>query len=315
LLLAIDGGGTKTIACLAWAGAAEPIELARGLAGPSNAQAVGWETARTNIQQAVERAFQAANLPRRIAACACLAIAGAGRPDDRQRLQQWAEHVRLAEQITVTHDALAVLAAASSDRVGIALISGTGSIAFGRNRRGETARAGGWGHLIGDEGSGWCIARQALCAVARALDDRGPPTGLTAALFQSLDAGTPPQFLQKVYQFQNDRVRLAQLTPAVEAVAADGDAVALEILETAADDLAAMVSVLTVRLPLGREDRILALSGGTLIHGSILRTNLLRQLERLAYPPSRIVLVPAPVLGALAIAHARVTHGETDATS
>jgi len=315
LLLAIDGGGTKTVACLAWAGAAEPIELARGLAGPSNAQVVGWETARTNIEQAVERAFQAANLPRRIAATACLAIAGAGRPDDRQRLQQWAEHVRLAERVIVTHDALAVLAAASPDNVGIALTSGTGSIAFGRNRRDETARAGGWGHLIGDEGSGWFIARQALCAVARALDDRGPPTGLTAALFQTLDAETPPRFLQKVYQFQEDRVHLAQLAPLVEAVAADGDAVAREILETAANELAELVRVMTVRLPLEREDRILALSGGTLIRGSILRTNLLRQLERLPCPPSRIVLVPAPVLGALAIAHARLVHGETNATS
>ena len=306
LLLAVDGGGTKTVVCLALPGTAAPIELARGLAGPSNVQAVGWETARTNIERAVERAFQAANLPKHTVAIACLAIAGAGRPDDCQRLQRWAEQVGLAERVIVTHDALAVLAAAGKNSVGIALISGTGSIAFGCNRQGETARAGGWGHLIGDEGSGWSIARQALCAAARAFDGRGPATKLTVALLRALDAETPQQLLQKVYQSQDDRVKLAQLAPVIEAVAADGDEVACGILETAASELAAMVNALTARLPLEPNDRVLALAGGTLIHGRILRDSLIGQLENSACPPSRIVLVPDPVLGALSIARSCV---------
>jgi N-acetylglucosamine kinase-like BadF-type ATPase len=117
---------------------------------------------------------------------------------------------------------------------------------------------------------------------------------------------TPQQLLQKVYQSQDDRVKLAQLASVVEAVAAEGDAVACGILETAASELATMVNALTARLPLEPNDRVLALAGGTLIHGRILRDSLLRQLESSACPPSRIVLVPDPVLGALVIARSWV---------
>src|SRR5205085_1278058 len=70
------------------------------------------------------------------------------------------------------------------DAPGIVIIAGTGSIVYGRNQRGEAARAGGWGHLIGDEGSGYWIGREALAAVMRAEDGRGPSTRMTADILE-----------------------------------------------------------------------------------------------------------------------------------
>jgi N-acetylmuramic acid 6-phosphate etherase len=302
LVLAVDGGGTKTVACLALQDDDTSSHLARGLAGPSNPQAVGWDVARTNLQQAIAHAFQAANLTSGTVAAACLAIAGAGRPEDRQRLEHWAERNKLAERTAVTHDAMAVLAAGHADAIGVALVSGTGSIAFGRDRQGTTQRSGGWGHLIGDEGSGWTIARQSLRAAARAFDGRGPATQLTDALLRALDVATAQQLLQKVYQHQADRVLLARLTPIVQQVADRGDPVACEILETAAADLAVMYEALLARLPLEADDRILALAGGTLVHGHLVRKRLMSRLEQSAHPPHRMELVDDPVRGALVIA-------------
>ncbi len=300
LLLAVDGGGSKTVACLASREAEGVVPLGRGTAGPSNPQAVGWDVARTNLQRAITAAFQAASLAPGSVASVCLAVSGAGRPEDQQRLEQWAEREKLAQRTLVTHDAMAVLAAANPRAVGIALISGTGSIAFGRNCQGDTGRSGGWGHLIGDEGSGWAIARQALSAAARAFDDRGPKTELTTALCEALDVQSPEELLRKVYQHQLDRVLLARLTPVVQQVAAGGDAIAMEILDTAAADLAAMVHCLLDRLKLDPATSVLALAGGTLIHGDLLRRRFLSRLNPTWAPC--VVPVPDPVLGALALA-------------
>ncbi len=303
LLLAVDGGGTKTVACLASREAGGVIELARGTAGPSNPQAVGWDVARTNLDRAISAAFQAAALTPGRVASACLAIAGAGRPEDQQRLEQWAHREKLAHRTLVTHDAMAVLAAADPQAVGIALISGTGSIAFGRNRQGDTGRSGGWGHLIGDEGSGWSIARQALAAAARAFDGRGPKTELTTALCEALDVHSPEQLLRKVYQHQTDRVLLARLTPVVQQVATGGDAVATGILDTAAADLAAMVHSLLERLKLDPTTSVLAMAGGTLIHSDGLRQRFLSRLSLASAPFQRVVSVADPVWGAAALAY------------
>ncbi|MCH5373414.1 MAG: hypothetical protein JJ992_05525 [Planctomycetes bacterium] len=295
------------MACLASQGVGPQAVLARGLAGPSNPHAVGWKTACENLDCAIDRAFYAAGLQRGEVTVACLSIAGVGRSDEQQRMEQWAGRVRLARRVMVTHDASAVLASADPRGVGVALISGTGSIAFGRNGSGQTVRAGGWGHLFGDEGSGWCIAREALRAAAKASDGRGPETKLTDALLRATGAGSPQQLLQWVYQRQTDRVGLAGLSAIVQAVADAGDAVAHEILRAAARELAQMYHAIVERLPLAAEDRVLALAGGTLVHGRILRETLLAEIHAAAIRPARVVIVDEPVHGALAIARAQVT--------
>src|SRR5206468_5667535 len=110
----------------------------------------------------------------------CLGIAGVDRQHEADTITAIMRRIGLRSRVLVVNDALIALVAGARDDPGIVIISGTGSIVYGRNLRGEAARAGGWGHMIGDEGSGYWIGREALAAVMRAADGRGPGTRLTA---------------------------------------------------------------------------------------------------------------------------------------
>jgi N-acetylmuramic acid 6-phosphate etherase len=193
LFLGIDGGGTHTVALLAvrkpGAGPAGWALLGRGTTGPSNRQAVGTEQALEALDEAVSAAFLAAGVPRGPVAGACLGLAGADRPDDQAVLHEWADRVRLAGRVEVTSDAAILLAAGTPDGSGLVLIAGTGSIAFGRTADGRRARAGGWGYLLGDEGSAYALVMSGLQAVARAADGRGPATALTERFLKRFGLG------------------------------------------------------------------------------------------------------------------------------
>ncbi|MEO7003328.1 MAG: BadF/BadG/BcrA/BcrD ATPase family protein [Ktedonobacterales bacterium] len=174
LYLGLDGGGTKTLAVVVDATGAE---RGRAVAGSANHQAVGVARAVAHIRMAVAGALaQAGVVAPDQAPCVAgwLGIAGLDGPADHDLLLP---HLRaLADSVHLTNDAELPLAALP-DGAGVALVAGTGSIALGRNAQGRFARAGGWGHLLGDEGSGYDIGRQALQAVVRAADGRARLAG------------------------------------------------------------------------------------------------------------------------------------------
>src|SRR5690606_9669756 len=174
----VDGGGSGTRAWLVPTDSDNTVPVGVGEAATSNPQSVGWAAALGNIDLAVRRAFRGAAVERGPVDAVCLAIAGTGREVDRQRLQRWAEQQRLAEKVITTHDADPILTAGTSEGIGLALICGTGSFAYGKNAAGETARAGGWGHVLGDEGSGYAIAVAGLRAAVHAHEGTGPATRL-----------------------------------------------------------------------------------------------------------------------------------------
>lgn len=302
-LLGVDGGGSKTLVWLTDPTTDEPCGV--GEAGPANPNAVGWHAALANIDLAIDRAHLAAGVPRESAAGACLAVAGTGRDADRKRLQTWAGQRRIAERIVVTHDADPVLAAGTSGRVGVAIISGTGSLAFGRNLAGETARAGGWGTLLGDGGSGYAIARSGLEAVVRAEDGRGPATELTSAMLQALDCSGPMELRAVLSSDGFDSRRLASLAPLVLRTAVAGDQAAGLIAESAACELAALVETVARELHLagGLE---LAMSGGVLVHFEELRERMLKQIAAAGLNVSRLEVVEKPVQGTIEVARAIV---------
>jgi N-acetylglucosamine kinase-like BadF-type ATPase len=130
-IIGVDGGGTKTVAWIA------PLDddmnsvvLGRGQSGPGNPRAVGFEVAQANIAAAIEAAFADAKLPSQTAATACFGLAGAGRAIEQQRIVAWGQQRGIARSVAVTGDAEPILAAASPDNCGIALICGTGSLAW-----------------------------------------------------------------------------------------------------------------------------------------------------------------------------------------
>jgi N-acetylglucosamine kinase-like BadF-type ATPase len=302
LVLGVDGGGTKTVAWLA--SRDEMLEeppLGEGVAGPGNPRAVGFSAAQSEILRAVQLAFESAGEPVRSVAAACLALAGAGRAAEQEAILRWAASVGLAERVMVTDDAEPVLAAGVRERWGIALLCGTGSLAWGRNLRGEVGRVGGWGYLLGDEGSGYQLACQGLRAALRAADGRGEATSLMPLLLHELGAASPEQLVERVYGGPMPRRELAALAKVVLA-AAEHDGPAQRIVEEGAAALAEMVAALVRRLALVPGDYPLAMAGGLLIHHGGYRERVLDELARRQVPPGTIALVHQPVRGAVALA-------------
>ena len=302
LVLGIDGGGSKTTAWLALTESSRGEPLGRGTSGPSNPQSVGWDVATRNLDRAVIAAFADAGREPAIVASACVALAGGDREYERGRLTEWAEQRRLARRFHATHDAAPLLAAGTPDGTGIAVIAGTGSLAFGRNSAGQTARAGGWGHLFGDEGSGYAMALAGLTAVAKSLDGRGESTQLRDGILQELNITDPSDLISTVYPHRDDRTWLASLAKPVLAAAAAGDAVARRIVTQAAEDLAAMVEALARTLDLAAGDFPLALGGGILIHFDLVQQLLLKSLVDHGLNPAPVKTVAEPVAGAVLLA-------------
>jgi len=301
-VLGVDGGGTKTtawLACRDFAPTVEPLGI--GVAGPGNPRAVGFDTAQSNIAAAVTAAFQAAGIPASSVASACFGLAGAGRPGEQQVIRDWAIEVGIATSVRVTHDADIILAAGCPIGPGIALISGTGSLAWGRNTSAETARAGGWGYLLGDEGSGYAIALEGLRAVVRAADGRGAETVLRDVFLKLLDARCPADLVEKVYDPQLTRRQLADLSRVVFD-AAPIDETARGIVRTAAAALAGLVATLAARLELPNQAFDLVCAGGVIVHQPLLQAELDDHLRMNGIVPGRCHYVVEPVSGAVALA-------------
>jgi N-acetylmuramic acid 6-phosphate etherase len=306
LFLGIDGGGSHTVVVLARVtdSAQESTRLGRGEAGPSNLQAVGVAAALAALDDALNRAFADARLARCPVAAACLGLAGAGRTEDQAIIRQWAERVRLADTVLVDNDTSLLLAAGTPENWGAALVAGTGSMALARDCAGQTARAGGWGHLLGDEGSGYALAVEALRAIAQAADGRGPATDLTQRFLGALHLKEPQELITTVYRGGLDRAALAALAPLVFEAAAAGDDVADAIVSRGAEQLAAAVAAAARHADVHEDPLPLALAGGVLLASADYRDRVLRCLESQGIRPDPVALVTEPAEGALRMAMA-----------
>jgi N-acetylmuramic acid 6-phosphate etherase len=301
LVLGFDGGGTRTIALLASRrGDGEWKLLGRGESGPSNRQAVGTPAALAALDAAADQAFAAAGQKRGPVRAACLGLAGAGRPKDQEIIREWAARTKLAARVDVIEDAALLLAAGTPEGWGVAVVAGTGSMAFARSADGRTARAGGWGPLLGDEGSGYAIALAGLRAAARAADGRAAATPLTDRLLAACGLTRPDELVGVVYR-GGDRATLAALAPVVLEAADSGDAVAREIVSTAAAELAAAAAAAARSLGLGAQFPI-ALAGGLLASCTGYRTRFLAAVAERGLQADPVTIVTEPAEGAVRLA-------------
>jgi N-acetylmuramic acid 6-phosphate etherase len=300
VLLGIDGGGTHTVALLA---TPDGQILGRGVAGPSNLHSAGTDRALHALDQAIAAAFAAAGLPEQPVQSACLGLAGADREAEQATLRAWSTRRKLCDCLQLTTDAALVLAAGTSDNWGLALVAGTGSIAVGRAPDGCTARAGGWGYLIGDEGSGYRITLAALQAVARAADGRGPATSLTSTFLKRLHLQEPKNLVTVIYSAGWDRAALAGLAPLVFEEADGDDEVARAILDDAARQLAETGAAVVRQLGL-HAILPLAMAGGCLLASLGYRNRVVTALQRLGISCQPVKEVPEPAVGAVTLAKA-----------
>ena len=303
LVIGIDGGASNTVALLAEA--ASGRVLGRGSGGPSNIQAVGESAALRELNLAVGAAFKAAGLPRGSVAAAALGLAGIDL-DGTDVIRGWASLVNLAPKLSVANDATLLFAAGTPDGWGLAVIAGTGSIAFTLDPHGKTARAGGWGYLMGDEGSAFRLGLLGLRAACRAADNIGPPTKLLPALLAKLGTKDPRDFIPAVYRGKWDKAAIAGLAPVVLELATADDA-AQSIFETETLELARTAAGAVANGGLPRDGLPVALTGGLVLRSEAFRERFLANLRTCGVNPGPVGLVEDPALGAVVMARKLIT--------
>ena len=294
VFLGIDGGGSKTT-CLV--GDADRV-LGSAAGTGSNPIRVGEAQARQTLHSVIRQACAAASVPPAQLARTCIGMAGAARPEIEKLVREILAQV-VDGEIEVAGDMVIALEGALRGAPGAVVIAGTGSIAYGRNARGETARAGGWGFAISDEGSGHWIGQAAVAAAMRA-HDLGESSILISSVMNTWHLGSREDVVRAANAMPAPD--FAGLFPLVLAAAADGDALAREILTRAATELAQLAAIVSGRLWRGHQAFQVAMVGGVFQNSPLLRqvfTNSLRS----QYPQATIVQATAePAEGALSLA-------------
>ncbi|MGO8948146.1 MAG: N-acetylglucosamine kinase [Ktedonobacterales bacterium] len=288
--LGIDGGGSKTVAVIV---DAEGNRHAQSQAGSANHHAVGLKTALANLHRAACSAADSAGCSLPLTA-SWIGIAGLDNAADHEILLP---HLySLATGIRLTNDAELVLSVLDHT-VGVALIAGTGAIAVGRDGSGNYKRASGWGHILGDEGSGYDIGRQALQAAVRALDGRGEPTALAEAVMDYWKLRGPDDLLSLVYH-RADKAEIARLSPLVFEIAqSKKDTIARRIIQRAARELALTALTVGNALDFAEGDMPLALGGSLLLFEADYRDQAVRSISR-RRAVSTVALATDPALSA-----------------
>ncbi|WP_134686510.1 N-acetylglucosamine kinase [Brevibacillus migulae] len=288
-LLAVDGGGTK---CLAVFADREEHILGQGRSGSCNYQGIGIEAASREITAAIRAAMEevrqsepqiAGDGPWKVE-CAVFGLAGLDTEHDRTILDAMIHNI-LAEldiqvdQLLVENDGFAALLGATGGEAGILVVAGTGSIAFGINEAGMTARAGGWGHRVGDEGSGYWIGKQAITAILKSADGREQATALTNEIHSYLGLANTDALVNWTYGPDYSIEKVAELSQLVSQAAEQGDKVAAGILRMAAEELVQTAKAVIDRLSLGPQRFAMVLQGGVLQNARMVRAYVEQQVK------------------------------------
>ncbi len=265
LYLGIDGGQSSTTALIA-DDAGRIIGHGRG--GPCNHVASPERRAKflRVIGECLDDACHGAGLDRQSVPFAAACFGFSGGPEDKEACSR--ELVSSAKY-KFTHDAEVALTGATAGEAGIIVIAGTGSMAFGRNAAGVTARAGGWGYIFGDEGGAFDLMRRALRAALRFEEGWGRPTVLREALLQNTGEPNANMLMHRFYN-EFSRSQIASFATLVTQTAEQGDEIALEIVDRAARKLAQFAEAVYKQLFQARESVAVAYTGG------VFRSTLLR---------------------------------------
>jgi N-acetylglucosamine kinase-like BadF-type ATPase len=302
-VLGIDAGGTKTI-CLLADGRGTIVSEGRG--GGANLHTSGEFAVEKVLHEVMEAAIGDRDIT---PAAVCLGIAGVDRDDEARTVRAIMRRIGYKSRIVVVNDALVALVAGAGNEPGIVIIAGTGSIVYGRNAQFEAARAGGWGHIIGDEGSGYWIGREALAAIMRAADGRGPETRLSEGVLAHFDIADVSRLPRIVYDRDLPRMSVAALGPIVQQARELGDAVATGILERAADELVLAARSVATRLEMRGDEFVFVLAGGVFRVVPWLAYEVTRRLVEVA-PRSQVrLLEQEPAIGAVCLALAEARGG------
>lgn len=298
-LIGIDGGGTKTDCAIADLSG----KIIRESTGkPSNFLIIGVEEAAENIFALIEENLFALEGDFSDVKQIVIGVAGAGREDDAMLLEK--SFKDYSEQqgvhfkgVKIVSDAHVALEGAFPDSSGCILIAGTGSILFGKDEDGKVRRVGGFGRLIGDEGSGYSIGRKALNAVTKEIDGRGERTIITELLNNEIDSGIQDKLINKVYK---EKLDVASIAKIVIKAAEKGDEVANKILNDEANELVLYIKAFLEKIS---TDKLNISFSGSLIDKRNFYSDLLKKKIKESLSIVKVVKsVSSPVQGAILLA-------------
>jgi N-acetylglucosamine kinase-like BadF-type ATPase len=287
--IGVDGGGTKTRTIIL---SSEGVILGDLVTGGSNLNHYGWE----RFVEIMKELFAAirSRIPgeAKIVTMYC-GLAGVDRPKVWQQVYEFISEQWPGVLIGLGHDAMPALVCASGRLEGVVLIGGTGAFAFGINEAGKQGRVGGWGYLLGDEGSGYDVGRRALQSVMRCYDYRGADTLLVKKVLAKYGIPSLDELVPIVYSKDFTRNTIAEVAKLVFDAAEEGDETARQLLTQAADELYGLVDVLLKRLRFPEGQRISVVLTGGLFHEGSPLINMIRarlhdraEVVRMERPPA-----------------------------
>lgn len=302
LFLGVDGGGTKTACYLGAVGENLPLcVLGRGLSTGSNPNAVGMDQAVAAILESVVQAQQDAQMAGQICCRGLFAVAGTLNMDVRRALTARLQEAGIADRCDVVPDLYPLLETGSKGMAAVGLIAGTGSVGIGRNAAGEIALAGGWGPLVGDDGSGFALGKDALRHAFNQLEQGASADPLTEVVCQQLGAVTATEIRAKLASAADQRSLIAQLAKVVIAEAEEGQGAAKFIVSNGVFHLVELVRHLQVRLQLGKTPLTINVSGGLFQQSDYYRGQLEEMLGR-AGVAGQIQVLDDPTFACLTMA-------------
>lgn len=301
-VLGIDAGGTRTVCLLA---DQRGTILAEARAGGANLQSSG----ELEVEKILHTVMDEATGDRELPAAICLGMAGVDREEDAVVVRGIMRRIGYKARVVVVNDALIALVAGVGDAPGIVLVAGTGSIAYGRDARGRAGRAGGWGYVLGDEGSGYWMGRLALRAVVRAADGRGRATALTSLVLAHFGVSRAQDLVREIYHRTLRPHAIAALAAHIQQAVDLGDEVARGILDGGVTELVASAQSVAIQLDMREEAFPFVLAGGIMHAVPALAQDLTRRLGEVAPRSSTRMLEVEPATGAIHLALAEASGG------
>ena len=301
VIMGVDGGGTGVRVVLA---NAELVVLGQGEAGGVNPNVVTPDGAEANLRLAIHQAITTARLDPAKITNVCVGIAGTSSSDSsgdwlRRTLNDLVPQAR----VIISADAEIALVGAHGAACGVIVMAGTGSVAYGINRQRQHARAGGYGYVLGDEGSGYWLGKEALAALAQCFYEQGAPTSMAERIVAQLGLNGVGQVIEWVYTSPTNRNKtIASLAPLVLQCAVEGDATASDIVERGALALSLMVKSILRQL----DDPTLpiAFGGSVLTQSPVMSEQLCAYLNLTSIPTPRYT----PAVGAVLLAVLQEAH-------
>ncbi|WP_053218460.1 N-acetylglucosamine kinase [Virgibacillus senegalensis] len=286
-VIGIDGGGTKTT-CLVKKAGSKQKEIARFQGSGTNPHVVGFETAAARIGELIRSGLEAVNVKTEEVSAVCCGLAGVGRKTEEQRMQQLIsdelDSLEISEycELKVCSDSYIALRGAlePGKDEGILIISGTGSNALALTSSGRLTKSGGWGHILGDEGSGYFIGMKALNYITRAYDGRDKHTMLTGLILKRLQLEKAEDLVAYIYGERPEKQEIASLARQVIEAAELQDEAAEYILREAAEELLTHVKSLFRKNPEFTEQTVVTAAGSIFSYSKLVKDTFINGLRQ-----------------------------------